>query len=165
MALLNKTQRKWATKVLVATAQWLDAQGISSSKQRFRVARMVLMCVRTESAFKMYANRNIPTSLTLPHDAIGYDHNSVGLFQQQVGTDGSNSFGWGTVAQCMDAAHSTKVFLNRLNVAPGPEALCKRIQDVQVSAYADGSNYQKSYYWAYRYLLLHWSAAQRKARQ
>lgn len=82
-----------------------------------------------ESALKMYANRRVPASLAFPHDAIGSDHDSVGLFQQRQA-------GWGTIAQRMNAFGSAELFFSRLGrfnwrgMEPGAAA-----QRVQVSAF------------------------------
>ena len=84
-----------------------------------------------ESAIKMYANRAVPESLKYPHDAIGSDHDSVGLYQQRQA-------GWGTLAQRMSAFESTKLFLSAMvrkfpnwsEMDPGAVA-----QGVQQSAY------------------------------
>lgn len=135
------------------TLQWADRrhvpQDVPGFTPRHRLQRIVVMTVLTESAGHMYANANIPASLKLPHDAIGNDHHSVGLFQQQVGADGSNQFGWGNVAECMDIGHSTNAFLHGLQMRDladwrGPE-LWVRCQAVQISAFADGSNYRQNY--------------------
>jgi hypothetical protein len=111
---LNQTQKN-----MVAACQevlrWCDRNGVAKDEAgytpRHRLQRIAIMTVMTESGGHMYANANIPASLKLPHDAIGNDHHSVGLFQQQVGSDGSNTFGWGTVQQCMDINHSVDAFL------------------------------------------------------
>src|SRR5689334_18945464 len=79
-----------------------------------RVADIALETALTESRLRMYANENNPESLRLPHDAVGRDHASVGLFQQQVGI-------WGTTAELMDPEISTRKFLDallRLNWIP-----------------------------------------------
>lgn len=82
-----------------------------------------------ESAMKMYANRKVPASLGFPHDAVGSDHDSVGLFQQRQA-------GWGTLAQRMNAFGSAMLFFNKLRsfnwraMEPGAAA-----QRVQVSAF------------------------------
>lgn len=47
-----------------------------------------------ETGLKMYANSNVPASLAFPHDAVGSDHDSDGLFQQR-------EQGWGTLAERM----------------------------------------------------------------
>lgn len=168
MPLLTSTQRKWANECLLATSKWMTAKNMTNRKQRYRIARMVLMVTRTESNLHMYANRNIPASLKLPHDAVGTDHNSVGLYQQQVGQDGSNEFGWGDVTQCMDPMHSTHAFLHALynkglTGLNGP-TLWMRIQDVQVSAISDGSNYKQYRWFSLLYLGIHWRQIEREAR-
>ncbi|KAK0556199.1 hypothetical protein OC846_001293 [Tilletia horrida] len=58
----------------------------------------------TESSLYMYANRNVPASLNYPHDKVGSDHDSVGLFQQRVSI-------YKNIAADMDAAGSTRQFL------------------------------------------------------
>lgn len=86
-----------------------------------------------ETGIKMYANNAVPESLKFPHDAVGSDHDSVGLYQQRQA-------GWGTLAQRMSAFESTKLFLNAMtqkfpnwqNMEKGAVA-----QGVQVSAYPD----------------------------
>lgn len=55
-----------------------------------------------ESGWKMYANKNIPESLALPHDAVGGDHDSNGLFQQRMA--------WGPLSCTMDAYCSATLF-------------------------------------------------------
>jgi hypothetical protein len=88
-----------------------------------------------ESNITIYANRNVPASLKIPHEAVGSDHASVGIFQQQVPS-------WGTAADCMDPAHSARKFLDRLvtfnwsSMSTGAAA-----QRVQVSAFP--SRYQQ----------------------
>jgi len=84
-----------------------------------------------ESALKMYANASVPESLAYPHDAIGSDHDSVGLFQQRQA-------GWGTLAERMNPYGSAALFFNAMTrkfpnwraMPPGDVA-----QGVQVSAY------------------------------
>jgi hypothetical protein len=55
-----------------------------------------------ETNLTMYANSNDPPSLALPHDKVGSDHMSSGLFQQQTS--------WGTLADRMDPAASARIF-------------------------------------------------------
>lgn len=135
------------------TLKWADRNNIPKDEAGFtprhRLMRIVIMTIMTESGGHMYANQFIPKSLKLPHDAVGSDHHSVGLFQQQVGTDGSNAFGWGTVEQCMDIEHSVNAFLHQLEnkglaAYHGP-ALWLRCQYVQISAFEDGSNYRRNF--------------------
>jgi hypothetical protein len=55
-----------------------------------------------ESGWKMYANANVPASMALPHDAVGFDHDSVGLFQQRQA--------WGPIEVLMDPHGSAGLF-------------------------------------------------------
>jgi N-acetyl-anhydromuramyl-L-alanine amidase AmpD len=91
-----------------------------------------------ESNLKMYANNRDPASLRFPHDAVGSDANSVGVFQQRAEW-------WGTIEDRMDVARSAALFYNSLHrqrigdrdyntdaVSPGRWA-----QMVQQSAFPD----------------------------
>lgn len=92
--------------------------------------KIALATALVESGMKMYANPADPASMDMPHDAVGYDHDSVGLFQQR------NNGAWGTTADRMDPAKSAGMFYDRLDDAdyntgdPGAHA-----QRVQVSAF------------------------------
>lgn len=87
--------------------------------------------VESGNPMKMYANKAVPESLKFRHDAIGSDHDSIGLFQQR-------SRGWGSVKQRMTPSDSAGFFFNALrkfdykNMAPGAAA-----QRVQVSAFPE----------------------------
>ena len=89
--------------------------------------------VYVESDWIMYANPNDPQSMSFPHDALSFDANSVGLFQQRAEW-------WGTVAQRMDAYQSAVMFFNALkghdynNAANSPGFYA---QAVQGSAFPD----------------------------
>lgn len=60
--------------------------------------------VEVGNPLRMFANSKLPESLKLPHDAVGSDGTSVGLFQQQ------NFAEWGTLADRMDPAASARMF-------------------------------------------------------
>lgn len=64
--------------------------------------------VESGNPMLMYANRSVPESLNYRHDAIGSDHDSVGLFQQR------NNGAWGTVADRMDPFKSAGMFFREL---------------------------------------------------
>jgi hypothetical protein len=64
--------------------------------------QIALATALVESNLTMYANEADPLSMNFPHDAVGSDHQSVGLFQQQPW--------WGTLACRMDAACSAGQF-------------------------------------------------------
>jgi hypothetical protein len=98
----------------------------------------------TESGMRNLANAAVPTSLTLPHDALGADHYSVGYLQGQVGADGSDTFGWGNVNAVMDPAQATAKFMDRataLDLTTSGDA-ANLAQAVQASGTPDGSNYR-----------------------
>lgn len=115
-----------------------------------RGAHIALETALTESALWMYANGRNQRSLQLPHDRVGWDHGSVGLFQQQVGGAPESTANWGTTDELMDAARSTGKFLDAL----GPlsrwqmKSNWMACQDVQRSAFSDGSNYKENDAWA-----------------
>lgn len=97
-----------------------------------------LATVLVETNLWMYANNKVPESLKIPHDKVGSDGKSVGLFQQQVVM--GNGWWWGDAATCMDPTSSARLFFDRLRKlnynnegrSPGRFA-----QDVQGSAFPD----------------------------
>jgi hypothetical protein len=87
-----------------------------------------------ESSLTMYANYADPESLRFPHDAVGSDANSTGVFQQRDPW-------WGSCADRMDVSRSAAMFYHRLaklpdyndpRNSPGSQA-----QAVQRSAFPD----------------------------
>lgn len=126
-----------------------------SARDRRYVCYLAIMCAMDESGLWIYANSGIPESLQLPHEQVGNDHASVGLFQQQVPM-------WGSVADCMDTAKSTGKFVNGLigrglihySSTPRP---WQRIQAVQNSATPDGSNYKRYQARAYAFVVRYWN--------
>lgn len=93
--------------------------------------------VYVESNWIMWANAAVPESLAIPHERVGSDGKSVGLFQQQV-VWGNGAWWWGSAADCMDPYKSARLFFQRLakrdynNGDPGAHA-----QAIQQSAYPD----------------------------
>lgn len=85
-----------------------------------------------ESSVLVYANSNVPSSYNYPHDAVGSDHDSVGIFQQQPQY-------WGTVQDCMDPASSAGKFYAALVKVSNWQGIPigTAAQDVQNSAYPD----------------------------
>ena len=72
-----------------------------------RGIQIAFSVVFVESNWKMYANLKVPESLRLPHDAVGSDYDSVGLFQQRCPM-------WGPAWVLMDPARSAGLFYDRL---------------------------------------------------
>jgi len=96
-------------------------------------ARAQVIAVATalaESGLHNLANSGVPASLNLPHQGVGADHDSLGLYQQRP------SMGWGAVAQLMDPAQTAGLFYAALVRVPGwPElSIPAAAQAVQRSA-------------------------------
>lgn len=70
--------------------------------------KIALMTALQESKLQMYANSSVPESMEYPHEAVGSDHDSVGLFQQRPP-------GWGSVRELMTIDYSVDAFFG------GPE--------------------------------------------
>jgi hypothetical protein len=94
---------------------------------------VALAAALQESYLEVYASPVVPESFSYAYDAVGFDHDSVGLFQQRP------SMGWGTVADCMDPATSARIFYNALLMVPGWDTLPVTVaaQAVQISAFPD----------------------------
>ncbi len=94
---------------------------------------IALATALVESNMRMYASNADPESLNYPHDAVGTDQNSVGLFQQRAPW-------WGTVADRMDPARSAAMFyhaLARLDYNSPAHPPGWYAQQVQQSAFPD----------------------------
>ncbi|MBY8875713.1 peptidase M23 [Micromonospora sp. PLK6-60] len=121
----------------------LDRTQMANAKHIVRAAkkmgvprRAMVIAVATamqESTLLNYASGVLPESQNYAYEAIGWDHDSVGLFQQRP------SSGWGTVEQLMDPEYATQAFLAVLLEIPGWQDLPLTIaaQTVQVSAFPD----------------------------
>ncbi len=84
---------------------------------------VALAAAHQESRFLNYANdgrggdlrpdqAGIASSQELPHEAVGSDHGSLGVFQQQWPW-------WGSMSELMDPATSASKFYERLVAVPG----------------------------------------------
>ena len=94
-----------------------------------------------ESNFRNLGNPKVPKSMSIPHDAEGTDHDSVGVLQQRVNLDGS-SRGWGTVEEAMDPDHAMRQFAERAKGSSKRGKGAQKVaQEVQNSAFSSGSNY------------------------
>lgn len=98
---------------------------------------VALATAMQESGLRNYANDNaaypgVEESLTYPHDAVGHDHDSLGLFQQRWPS-------WGSMSELMDPATAAKKFYDALEKVDGWEdmAITVAAQRVQRSAYPD----------------------------
>lgn len=93
---LNSTQLNHAGQIIKNAAQ--------NERIGRKGALIALMAALTESSLLMYANSNVPDSTDYPHDAVGSDHDSLGLFQMRPST------GWGSVKNLMDEDYNAKAF-------------------------------------------------------
>lgn len=153
---MDSVQVNRGRQILWAVSDFASEQGWDKSTAR-RAARMAIMCAMDESSLRVLANPNVPESMSLPHDGTGHDHASVGLFQQQVP-------GWGTAAQCMDPIHSTRHFLRALASKFADRRFLGvpqwvQVQAVQVSAIADGSNYERYRRPSFLFVVRYWNLA------
>ena len=89
----------------------VDAGRSLGVPERAHVVAMVTAL--QESNLLTLANPAVPASLNFPSQGMGYDHDSVGIFQQRAST------GWGPVAQLMSPAGSALTFYSRLMKVPG----------------------------------------------
>lgn len=152
---LDSSQLAYA-KIIIAACKARRLPG----DQGQRVADIALETALTESGLRMYANANNPRSLQLPHDAVGNNFGSVGLFQQQVGGAVNSTANWGTTAELMNPAISTGKFLDALLQLDWiPMTNWQAAQAVQHSAFSDGSNYRSNDAEAIRIRKALWGAA------
>jgi pyruvate/2-oxoglutarate dehydrogenase complex dihydrolipoamide acyltransferase (E2) component len=127
----------------IAPVAGLDEDQMDNAKSIVRAGRAMgvprrglVIAVATamqESNLYNYASAVLPESQNYPHQAIGWDHDSVGLFQQRP------SSGWGSVGDLMEPAYATRQFLTALEEIPGWQDLPLTVaaQLVQVSAFPD----------------------------
>jgi murein DD-endopeptidase MepM/ murein hydrolase activator NlpD len=111
-----------------AVAIWQTAMERDLSGQAVVVALATAM---QESGIRILANPAVPESYDLPHDGEGFDHDSIGIYQQRPH--------WGPVEVLMDPAGSAGLFYDALERIDGWEELPVTVaaQEVQVSAYPD----------------------------
>lgn len=69
-----------------------------------RGIQVSIMVALQESGLRMLANPSVPESLSMPHDGLGYDHDSLGSAQQRP------SVGWGTVQELMTPSYNAEAF-------------------------------------------------------
>jgi hypothetical protein len=119
---LTQTQMNHA-KTIVSVGQQLNLP-----KKAYVVAVATAM---QESNLRNLANGWLPDSMQIRNDGLGYDHDSVGLFQQRPAS------GWGTVPELMDPATSARKFYQVLSTIQGWDrwSLAVAAQAVQRSAF------------------------------
>ncbi|MFC0506489.1 peptidase M23 [Micromonospora costi] len=140
-ATATATAKRKARPTRIAPVAGLDQAQMDNAKTIVRTAqkmdvprRAMVIAVATamqESNLYNYASGVLPESQEYPHQAIGWDHDSVGLFQQRP------SSGWGSVRDLMKPEYATRQFLTALEQIPGWQdlPLTDAAQAVQVSAF------------------------------
>ena len=128
---LDAVQEAHANHIVGVTRAYVMVQLNKPLDYAERACDIALAVALVESELKVYANPKVPGSMERPHDAVGHDHRSVGIFQQQVPM-------WGTVADCQDVTGSTHNFLRRLFKLNWEGRTNGQLaQSVQGSAYPD----------------------------
>lgn len=99
-----------------------------------RAAVIAISVTLAESGLRDLGNTSVPGSNV--GQGMSSDHDSVGLFQQRAS--------WGSVAERLDPAISTRLFVARLLAVPDWKQMTPwaAAQAVQQSAHEDGSNYE-----------------------
>lgn len=119
---LNQTQMDNAARIIAA------GQEMGLPQRAFVIAVATAM---QESSLYNLASTRLSESYNYPHEGVGSDHDSVGLFQQRP------SMGWGSIAQCMDPHYAALTFYRALlRVSDWSQVtLTRAAQRVQGSAY------------------------------
>jgi hypothetical protein len=109
---------------------------VSVGEQMHLSKRAAVVAVATsmqETNLRNLANTGVPSSLNEANDGVGYDHDSVGLFQQRPAS------GWGSPDELMDPETSARKFYQALEDVPGWEDMPVTVaaQTVQGSAFPD----------------------------
>ncbi|KAJ5370183.1 uncharacterized protein N7496_006275 [Penicillium cataractarum] len=118
---LTATQSKHAKEIIAeAKREDLGLHGCSAG----------IATALVESNILIYANKAVPSSLNYPHDAVGSDHDSVGIFQQRA-------MYYPDIAADMDAAKSAAQFFKKMKNVSGWKSMAvgTLCQKVQGSAY------------------------------
>lgn len=92
--------RNVAVVAQVAAELWPD-----DTARRDRATLIATITMMVETGMQNYASSAVPETLQFPHDRVGSDHDSAGLFQQRV-----NQGAYGSAAQIMDPSYSTRMF-------------------------------------------------------
>jgi cell wall-associated NlpC family hydrolase len=119
----------------VAAANGRVVAAVAVARGGDQAAVIALMTGLAESGLRVLTNPNDPAGNAFPSQGVGSDHASLGIFQQQPW--------WGTAAQRMEPVASTNIFLDHLLAIPNWQAAPPWLaaQQVQASAFSDGSNY------------------------
>ncbi|KAF1979076.1 hypothetical protein BU23DRAFT_448583, partial [Bimuria novae-zelandiae CBS 107.79] len=125
---LNSVQTRNARAIIARTKKDFPAS------QEKRACYIAITTAFQESQIKILANSKYPASLKYPHDGVGHDHDSVGIFQQRPS--------WGSTKERMNADLSAHFFFNALKRVKNWQTIPigRAAQKVQVSAFPDDYN-------------------------
>lgn len=88
---------------------------VATQRAGDQAALIAVMVALAESDLRVLTNPNDPSGSAYPSEGVGYDHDSLGLFQQRPS--------WGTAAQRMSPTESTHLFLDALLRVPGWQSM------------------------------------------
>ena len=108
----------------------------AASRGGNQAALIALTAALTSSSMRVLTNPNDPAGDAFVNQGAGHKQDSLGIFQQHAS--------WGSAAQRMDPVASTNLFMNMLLSVHGWESMSPwaAAQRVQLSAFADGSNFR-----------------------
>jgi cell wall-associated NlpC family hydrolase len=120
----------------VAAANGRVVAAVAVARGGDQAALIALITGLAESGLRVLTNPHDPAGNAFPSQGTGSDHASLGIFQQQPW--------WGTAAARMEPVASTNIFLDHLLAIPNWQTTppWQAAQQVQASAFADGSNYR-----------------------
>ncbi|TQV90718.1 peptidase M23B [Cordyceps javanica] len=101
----------------------------------------VISTALQESTLHIYANPAVPASMNYPHDLVGGDQDSVGMFQQRPEW-------YPDIAADMSAAGSTRQFLAAMKQVPGWQTMEVSALDQAVQKAEAGNLYAQRLPWA-----------------
>ncbi|GII25368.1 hypothetical protein [Planosporangium mesophilum] len=125
-------------------AEMDNAVAVIEAGKRMNVPKrahvVAIVTALQESRLRNLANSRVPQSLNLPHQGVGSNFDSVGLFQQRP------SQGWGTPAELMNPGIAAGRFYGRLVTVSGWETMSvgAAAQAVQRSAFPDAYDQHQS---------------------
>lgn len=120
------------TQAQMENARAIVASGVKQKIPRFGLIVAIATAMQESNLYNV-ASEVLPESKNYPHQGTGWDHDSVGLFQQRTST------GWGAVRDLMQPTYAADQFFRALRKVPGWEMLSvtRAAQTVQGSAFPD----------------------------
>ena len=116
---------------------------VASARGGRNAVLISLIVALAESDLRLLGNPEVVEAAIIPHQGIGRDHDSVGLFQQRAG--------WGSAAARMDPVTSTNAFLDALFAVDGwasmpPWVAAQRVQRSAFDGRPNAANHRSTVY-------------------